>query len=268
MLVMDSEAVMIMKTDGRDESHDAADTTSASVSQMHVDEMAKRAIDRNYICQLAHNVCEAMERGDTSELDSILNISMEGNASPATSGTDDNSAASNQKCHELLTVFYSLIGHDKCDIGELEIPLSVKAHLLLRALLRIRFEKYSIPWEAANAAIQSLQYSNNNHHSTINQSQNAILSQGEELAMIAEIRSFVIYLRTEKMELSMLSQLTELGNTILTPLRMTTISRVSKERSMRIFACKQSGNSKETSQFLCITFGIDFYNFCYIGLLG
>lgn len=103
------------------------------------------------ICRLAlaQDACRAMEQGDISELFSILNVSVEddGTYSAMGGGTGTNgNEASNQKCHQVLAVFYSLIGCGKCSIGQLSIPLSVKAHLLLRALLRLPHDKFMIPW--------------------------------------------------------------------------------------------------------------------------
>ena len=116
-------------------------------------------------CQLANDTCQAMENGNISKLYSILNIDTgESTLSPAASSGgdyDDNTnntsaAAATQKCQEVLNIFYSLIGYyNKEDETEssynnngLEegLPLSVKAHLLLRGLLRIPRDKYLIPW--------------------------------------------------------------------------------------------------------------------------
>ena len=101
------------------------------------------------ICQLAQDACRAMEQGDISGLFSILNVLVEddGTSSAMGGGTGtDGNEASNQKCRQVLAVFYSLIGCGKCSVGQLSIPLSVKAHMLLQALLRLPHNKFSIPW--------------------------------------------------------------------------------------------------------------------------
>lgn len=135
---------MDLEVDGRGGSHHATATTDEIMTN------SRELYGSNNLCNLAQKTCEAMERGDTSELYSILDLSAEGDrgASRATLGADNTEASSNNhKCREILAVFYSLVGHnDKYDVGELEIPLSVKAHLLLRALLQLRHDKYSIPW--------------------------------------------------------------------------------------------------------------------------
>jgi hypothetical protein len=73
--------------------------------------------------------------------------------------------------------------------------------------------------EAANATIQSLQYSNNNH-----QSGKSLLGHGEEVAMVAEIRSFVTYLKArtdDKIALiQTIEQLRILSDAILAPLQL------------------------------------------------
>ena len=116
-------------------------------------------------CQLATDTCQAMENGNISKLYSILDIATgETSSSPAAdcSGEDYDddtnntpSSAATQKCQEVLNIFYSLIGYYNKDETESsssnngleeELPLSVKAHLLLRGLLRIPHDKYLIPW--------------------------------------------------------------------------------------------------------------------------
>ena len=90
-----------------------------------------------------------MEQGDISGLFSILNVSVkdDGTSSAMGGGTGtDGNEASNQKCCQVMAVFYSLIGCGKCSVGQLSIPLSVKAHMLLLALLRLPHHKFSIPW--------------------------------------------------------------------------------------------------------------------------
>ena len=94
-------------------------------------------------------VTEAPVHNGRTTWDSILNVSVEddGTSSAMGGGTGtDGNELSNQKCRQVLAVFYSLIGCGKCSIGQLSIPLSVKAHLLLRALLRLPHDKFMIPW--------------------------------------------------------------------------------------------------------------------------
>ena len=100
------------------------------------------------IFRFAEDACRAIEQGDISGLFSILNVFDEDGTSSVTGGGTgaDGNEASNQKCRQVLAVFYSLIGCGKCSIGQLSIPLSVKAHLLLRALLRLPHDKFMIPW--------------------------------------------------------------------------------------------------------------------------
>ena len=115
-------------------------------------------------CQLANDTCQAMENGNISKLYSILDIDTgETSLSPAASSgedyddddTNNTPSAATQKCQEVLSIFYSLIGYYNKDETESsssnngleeELPLSVKAHLLLRGLLRIPRDKYLIPW--------------------------------------------------------------------------------------------------------------------------
>ena len=117
-------------------------------------------------CQLANDTCQAMENGNISKLYSILDIDTgETTLSPAASSGGDyddetnntpSSSSATQKCQEVLSIFYSLIGYynkeDETESSytnnglEEEFPLSVKAHLLLRGLLRIPHDKYLIPW--------------------------------------------------------------------------------------------------------------------------
>ena len=108
--------------------------------------------------QLAIDTCQAIERGgnNTSELFSILDIDITNDTVPSTSTTahrqDD---VSNNKCKEILSIFYTLIGyhHDDCNSSttaavddNMDIPLSIKAHLLLKALLCTPHDRYAIPW--------------------------------------------------------------------------------------------------------------------------
>ena len=101
--------------------------------------------ENEILCQLAVDVCKVIERGDTSELYAMLDINTNESAS-AMAIEVDGSAAPNSKCTELLSVFHLLIGNNKGNTGGLNIPLSIKAHLLLRALLQIPYVEYSIPW--------------------------------------------------------------------------------------------------------------------------
>jgi len=121
------------------------DTAAAATSVGQEDDPDQ--LNGEDMCRLARDACRAIEQGDISGLFSILNVLVEDEPSSVTSGgtwTDGNEA-SNQKCRQVLAVFYSLIGCGKCSI-QLSIPLSVKAHLLLRALLRLPHDKYMIPW--------------------------------------------------------------------------------------------------------------------------
>ena len=117
-------------------------------------------------CQLANDTCQAMENGNISKLYSILDIDTgETTLSPAASSGGDyddetnntpSSSSATPKCQEVLNIFYSLIAYynkeDETEPSynnnglEEEFPLSVKAHLLLRGLLRIPHDKYLIPW--------------------------------------------------------------------------------------------------------------------------
>jgi len=106
--------------------------------------------------QLAIDTCHAIERGsnNSSELFSILDIVA--NDSPATAHRQDDDEVPNNKCQEILSIFYTLIGYHTSDVcnsssaaavdDNMDIPLSVKAHLLLKALLCIPHDRYVIPW--------------------------------------------------------------------------------------------------------------------------
>ena len=103
--------------------------------------------------QLAIDICQAIERGgnNTSELYSILDIVANDTVpTTATSAHQQNDDVPNNKCQEILSIFYTLIGyHTNCnsmDDDNMDIPLSIKAHLLLKALLCIPHDRYVIPW--------------------------------------------------------------------------------------------------------------------------
>ena len=136
--------------------------------------------DQQQLCQFAIDICQIMERnGDdnaSDELHAILDISVDNEDIDdipieelilATTGRrrvdDDNgdiinnnfaiSTFTTRKCQQLLAIFYSLIGYNDNDdepsaiIDDIRldnVPLSVKPHLLLRALLRIPHD--TIPW--------------------------------------------------------------------------------------------------------------------------
>ena len=155
--------ISIPSDDGEDR-EDTSCASSSSVRHEHRDELADNNLSSNSsLGQLAQNVCEVMEKGgDANELYSILHISMGGDESTNTNEAEGESTSSpieesggksadtteKYRCRQLLSVFLSLIGNenDMCKIGGLDIPLSVRAHLLLRALLRIPHDKYSIQW--------------------------------------------------------------------------------------------------------------------------
>ena len=116
--------------------------------------------NNNQRCQLAIDTCQAIERGcnNTSELFSILDIVANDTVpTPLTAHKQDDDIPNN-KCKEILSIFYTLIGYhhnDNCnssstvaavDDNNMDIPLSVKAHLLLKALLCIPHDRYAIPW--------------------------------------------------------------------------------------------------------------------------
>ena len=106
-----------------------------------------RSNDDEKKCRLAQNVCEAMQKGDKTELYSILEISLENDESSNKAAGDSASPPTdNNKCRELLSVFRSLIGNTDQDVGRLDLPLSVRVHIVLRALLQIPSGKYAIPW--------------------------------------------------------------------------------------------------------------------------
>ena len=153
-------AAIAIEADGSDESHrvasEAAVHVPVSVDRIQVGEVdntAEGEIDRNnhnrHLCQLAREACDAMEKDDDCELYSVLGFGTDDDGDDATAAAA--AASSTNKCHQLMTVFLSLIGlleddddengrHYSGDGGELlgTIPLAVRAHLLLRALLRIR----------------------------------------------------------------------------------------------------------------------------------
>ena len=187
--------------------------------------------DDSTINQLASETCRIMEEGGddcVAELFSVLGVVVVTAAddddddaaaiSSATAATFDNANDTDDrsndnddnknnnsaisKCHQVLDIFYILIGHSRsqrrrqqCTYDRLNIPLSIKAHLLLRALLLLPLHdddaRYSaISWEAATAAIHSLQYYPSSSTSSTSSS-SSILSHGDEVAMMAEIRSFI-----------------------------------------------------------------------------
>ena len=114
--------------------------------------------NNNQQYQLAIDTCQAIERGgnnnNTCELFSILDIAANDTvpttATSAHQQVDD--VPKNNKCQEILSIFYTLIGYhnDDCkvavDDNNMDIPLSIKAHLLLKALLCIPHDRYAIPW--------------------------------------------------------------------------------------------------------------------------
>ena len=114
--------------------------------------------NNNQRYQLAIDTCQAIERGgnNTSELFSILDIAANDIPSTATTAhRQDYDEVPNNKCQEILSIFYTLIGHhtsDDCNSSttavddDMDIPLSVKAHLLLKALLCTPHDRYAIPW--------------------------------------------------------------------------------------------------------------------------
>lgn len=100
---------------------------------------------------LAQDVCKAAEQGEFTEVLSILKI-------PATD--QDSSLRSgdvSDECNQLLFTFHKLIGYHGVKYNNVKytaaetpeslvLPHSVRAHLLLRGLLRIPHDKYRIPW--------------------------------------------------------------------------------------------------------------------------
>ena len=111
--------------------------------------------NNNQRYQLAIDTCQAIERGNnnTSELFSILDIVA--NYTPSTATFALKQDVPNNKCQEILSIFYTLVGyHHDCnsstsavvDYNNMDIPLSIKAHLLLKALLCIPHDRYIIPW--------------------------------------------------------------------------------------------------------------------------
>jgi hypothetical protein len=83
------------------------------------------------IFHIASNICQAAERDDTSSINSLLK--------------------DYYPIHDFIEMFHKLIGYyttqhiDNCIAGcDDNIPLSVKAHLMLRAFLQ--FPHNTIPW--------------------------------------------------------------------------------------------------------------------------
>jgi len=84
------------------------------------------------IFHIAYNICQAAERDDTSSINSLLQ--------------------DYYPIHDFIEMFHKLIGYthtqqqsDNCIVGcNDNIPLSVKAHLMLRAFLQ--FSDNTIPW--------------------------------------------------------------------------------------------------------------------------
>jgi len=116
--------------------------------------------NNNQRYQLAIDTCQAIERGgnNTRELFSLLDIAANDTIpTTATTSHKQDGNVSNNKCQEILSIFYTLIGYhtsDNCnsstaaavDDDNMDIPLSIKAHLLLKALLCIPHDRYVIPW--------------------------------------------------------------------------------------------------------------------------
>ena len=158
------------------------------------------------ILQLVENVCEAMEEGNYSQLPSLLNFS---SASFSVAAVADNDIDGDEnihsplspECRQLRRIFHASVGglwlrnesqsHDDDSVSnDMEIPMTatVKSHLLLRALLHLHHRQLS--WEAAFAAVQSLQYAPPHLESRASTMNN--IAEQEMMAMISEIRQFVI----------------------------------------------------------------------------
>eukprot|EP00985_Skeletonema_marinoi_P019416 scaffold11127_cov104-Skeletonema_marinoi.AAC.1 len=174
--------------------------------------MSNNTADSDNRFHLAQKVCEAMEQREYSQLSSLLNVSTtlrdNDNDGIATGENIDDNNLPSFECQQILQVFYSSIGRNDDDSlnnntavnsEEIIIPLNIKSHLLLRALLHptihqnyCNSSQYSQSWEAVVAAIQSIQYSSpqsTTHGNNTN-------SVSEEMAMITEIRHFVTNLRS------------------------------------------------------------------------
>jgi len=173
-------------------------------------------------------------------------------ASNASATNEMKSASSASKRCQLLFVLQHLIGHKQSSneqlqlvqsvhtntnkggtntITFLQLPLSVRAHLILRALLRPSTAtevQNGVVWEAVTAVVKSLQYT------TSDGGQSTIVGHGEEVALIGEIRSFVSDLtssiasrategdtRSKDLVKQILQHLFELGETIVSPLLLT-----------------------------------------------
>ena len=163
--------------------------------------------DDNDPFQLSQTVCEAMERGEYSKLPLLLNISRDDGIAHGAAHESSNTSSGfpSSKCRHLLQVFYFSIGRtssliDSTATSESVLPMAIKSHLMLQALLHPNILpsnsqtcniQHSHPWEAAVAAIQSIQYS----HRQTNSNNNSV---SENMAMVAEIRQFVTNLRRGK----------------------------------------------------------------------
>lgn len=175
---------------------------------------------------LAQKVCEAMEQRDYSQLSSLLNISTHKNRGNNDGVAKDMSSPSS-RCQQILQMFYSSIGRNDIHTNNngndtavdnnssestLTIPMDIKSHLLLRALLHnyptssihqnncnnMSKNSLHVQLEAAIATVQSIQYSFSSQSSSFIQNNNTAAnnSVSEEMAMIAEVRSFVANLRS------------------------------------------------------------------------
>lgn len=193
------------------------------------------------LLEIAAKICEATDRGDTSCANSLLD---------------------NTIVHAVLDIFHQLTGHRTRDNNlRSYIPLCVKAHLMLRAFLHC--SNIVTPWDAAYAAIQSMQF-------TIN-AQKPFLSHGEELAMISELRSYIINLRTvqynsgdtddDKDPVFVIDRLVDLGDKILAPLRRDCgLSTSNDDDDWGIDNYNTARRKKTTKRFIFATSGVDTRN--------
>ena len=101
------------------------DTTTFGSGHQHQHQHHPPPHDNESVFHIAAEICYAADRGDTSTMNSLLN---------------DNQIT------VFMEMFQSLIGYgtkhiyDGCDI-----PLSVKAHLMLRAFLQLPHSS-TVPW--------------------------------------------------------------------------------------------------------------------------